>query len=166
MVQGGKKRHPPARFAACFYRGLTIPAQIVLMRIHASNGAALTTSTAGGRRTAVAGFSVCESETARKPSSTASLHSVSSIDALIALQGIGDATERRKRAVRQGRTALDELDSLKIGLLNGELDLATLGRLRAAAVGLEESSGDRGLDCVLGEIELRVEVELAKAGLR
>ena len=39
---------------------------------------------------------------------------------------------------------------------------ATLGRLKAAAVHLKDGSGDAGLDGVLGEIELRVEVELAK----
>ena len=37
-------------------------------------------------------------------------------------------------------------------------------RLRAAAANLKSSSGDPGLDAVLSEIELRVEVELAKAG--
>ncbi|MBQ8103760.1 MAG: flagellar assembly regulator FliX, partial [Afipia sp.] len=36
--------------------------------------------------------------------------------------------------------------------------------LRTAAADLKASSGDPGLDQVLSEIELRVEVELAKAG--
>ena len=39
-------------------------------------------------------------------------------------------------------------------------------RLKAAVGGLSEACGDPRLDAVLGEIELRVEVELAKAGLR
>ena len=43
-------------------------------------------------------------------------------------------------------------------------DGATVARLRAAAAELKTSSGDAGLDAVLSEIELRVEVELAKAG--
>ena len=34
-----------------------------------------------------------------------------------------------------------------------------------AAEGLTEGSGDAGLDAVLGEIDLRVAVELAKAGI-
>jgi len=37
-----------------------------------------------------------------------------------------------------------------------------LARLGVMAAGLKESSGDPGLDAVLAEIELRVEVELAK----
>ena len=56
------------------------------------------------------------------------------------------------------------LDELKIGLLSGNLDASTVNRLRDAAANLKSSSGDPGLDAVLAEIELRVEVELAKAG--
>jgi Class II flagellar assembly regulator len=81
------------------------------------------------------------------------------------LQGIEeDPTERRKRSVQRGKGALDVLDDLKIGLLSGNLDVATVSRLRDAAANLKSSSGDPGLDAVLSEIELRVEVELAKAG--
>ena len=37
---------------------------------------------------------------------------------------------------------------------------------KVAAEGLTEETGDPGLDTVLGEIDLRVAVELAKAGVR
>jgi len=87
------------------------------------------------------------------------------IDALLALQGIeDDPVERRKRSVQRGKRALDVLDDLKIGLLSGNFDASTVSRLRDAAANLKSSSGDPGLDSVLSEIELRVEVELAKAG--
>ena len=82
-----------------------------------------------------------------------------------ALRGVEeDPAERRKRSVQRGRGALDVLDELKIGLLAGTLGPATVSRLRDAAANLKSSSGDPGLDAVLSEIELRVEVELAKAG--
>ena len=87
------------------------------------------------------------------------------IDALLALQGVEeDPAERRKRSVQRGKGALDVLDDLKIGLLSGNFDASTVSRLRDAAANLKSSSGDPGLDAVLSEIELRVEVELAKAG--
>jgi hypothetical protein len=54
--------------------------------------------------------------------------------------------------------------SSRSGLLSGNLDASTVNRLRDAAANLKSSSGDPGLDAVLSEIELRVEVELAKAG--
>jgi hypothetical protein len=88
---------------------------------------------------------------------------VGSLDALLAMQGVEDAVERRKRSVKRGRIALDVLDDLKIGLLAGTLDPSTVNRLRTAAADLKSNSGDPGLDAVLSEIELRVEVELAKA---
>jgi hypothetical protein len=40
-----------------------------------------------------------------------------------------------------------------------------LRRLKAVAADLKEGSGDEKLDQVLGEIELWVAVELAKAGI-
>jgi Class II flagellar assembly regulator len=43
---------------------------------------------------------------------------------------------------------------------------ATLNKLKSAAGFLKGSSGDDGLDAVLGEIELRVEVEIAKMAAR
>jgi len=68
--------------------------------------------------------------------------------------------------VAKGRKALDVLDTLKLGLLDGSVDGSTLARLKVAAEGLGEQTGDPGLDSVLGEIDLRVAVELAKAGIR
>ena len=82
----------------------------------------------------------------------------------MALQGVEDPLERRKKSVQRGRGALDVLDQLKIGMLAGSFDPSTVTRLRAAAADLKTSSGDAGLDALLSEIELRVEVELAKAG--
>lgn len=84
----------------------------------------------------------------------------------MALQGVEDPTERKKRAVAKGRTALDVLDDLKVAVLDGSLDGSTLARLKVVSEGLTEASGDPGLDSVLSEIDLRVAVELAKAGVR
>jgi len=84
----------------------------------------------------------------------------------LVLRRIGDPTERRKRAVKRGRVALDALDELKVGLLGGALSPAPLTKLQAAAADLKDGSGDAGLDTVLGEIELRVEVEIANMAPR
>jgi len=132
------------------------------MRVQGLTGSASKTAPSAARRAASGTFQVSDGETSQGPAQTAGLRSVSSVDALIALQGIEDPTERRKRAVKNGRNALDVLDHLKVGLLEGNIDQATLGRLKSAAEGLKNGSGDSGLDAVLAEIELRVEVELAK----
>ena len=136
------------------------------MRIYGPNGAALANAPASARRTAGGKFSVSESETPRNSSAASSLRSISTLDALMALQGVEDPTERKKRAVAKGRNALDVLDALKVAVLDGTIDGSTLARLKVASEGLSEGSGDPGLDSVLGEIDLRVAVELAKAGVR
>ena len=93
------------------------------------------------------------------------MRNIGGIDALLALQGVEEPGERRKKAVRRGRGALDALDALKLGLLSGTLDTGALARLKSAGAGLAEPTGDPGLDTVMAEIALRVEVELAKVGM-
>ena len=164
-------------FCRLIYRGLTIPAQAQgirepiyfggdQMRIYGPNGTALAATPTTARRTGGGSFTVSEQEAPRNPATAGSLRAISTVDALIALQGVEDPTERKKRAVAKGRNALDVLDTLKLGLLDGSVDQSTLARLKVASEGLADRSGDVGLDLVLGEIDLRVAVELAKAGVR
>jgi hypothetical protein len=134
------------------------------MRIYGANGASLASPAANARRASSASFSLGDYETTIETRSAAAPRAAGGIDALLALQGVEDSVERRKRSVARGRSALDVLDDLKIGLLSGSFDSSTVARLRKAAADLKIASGDPGLDQVLSEIELRVEVELAKAG--
>lgn len=134
------------------------------MRIYGPSGASIGTPAGNSRRTSGSGFSLPEASTTSETRPASAPKSVANIDALLALQGVEDPTERRKKAVRRGRTALDVLDDLKLGLLVGTLDNVTVQRLRSAAAELKSTSGDPALDQVLAEIELRVEVELAKVG--
>jgi hypothetical protein len=135
------------------------------MRIYGANGMAGPTTSAAPRRASASGtFTLPQAEPDTAPARTNTLSSVAGIDALIALQGVEDPTERRRRSVTRGRQALDVLEELKMGVLGGNLDGAVVSRLKTAAAGLKDSSGDRNLDAVIAEIELRVEVELAKLG--
>ena len=136
------------------------------MRIYGPNGTTLGTPASSARRTSSTGFSLPEDvASAGEARATIAPKATANIDALIAMQGIEeDPAERRRRSVARGKGALDVLDELKLGLLSGNLDRSTVLRLRDAAANLKSSSGDPGLDAVLSEIELRVEVELAKAG--
>jgi hypothetical protein len=135
------------------------------MRIYGPNGTTLGSPAGNIRRTSSSGFSLPEGATATAETrATVAPKASANIDALLAMQGIEDPVEKRKRSVQRGKGALDVLDDLKIGLLSGNFDASTVSRLRDAAANLKSSSGDPGLDAVLSEIELRVEVELAKAG--
>ena len=134
------------------------------MRIYGPNGTTLGAPAGGARRTSSSGFALPDAVAAPETRAAAAPKAAAGIDALLAMQGIEDPLERRKRSVARGRGALDVLDDLKIGLLSGNFDASTVNRLRNAAASLKTASGDPGLDAVLSEIELRVEVELAKAG--
>ena len=131
------------------------------MRVNALANTGTARTTPSARRVG-GGFSVSEDSSATSSAPAGGLRAISSVDALIALQGVEDPTERRKRAVRQGRNALDALEGLKLGLLDGTLDSSAVGRLKSVAESLMQGSGDQHLDAVLAEIGLRVEVELAK----
>jgi len=136
------------------------------MRIYGPNGTTQATPANSTRRTSSSSFSLPDdTASTTETRATAAPKAAANIDALIALQGIEeDPAERRRRSVARGKGALDVLDDLKLRLLSGNLDLSMVSRLRDAAANLKSSSGDPGLDAVLSEIELRVEVELAKAG--
>ena len=135
------------------------------MRITGPNGTTLGSQTSNVRRTSSGEFSLPDAASATETRPTVTPKAAAGIDTLLALQGIEeDPVERRKRSVQRGKRALDVLDDLKIALLSGNFDASTVSRLREASVNLKSSSGDPGLDAVLSEIELRVEVELAKAG--
>jgi hypothetical protein len=140
-------------------------AHFAFMRVTGPNGTAIASAPAAARRPAGGTFTLSEANAPQAQSAAVALRTLGGIDALIALQGVEDPVERRRRAVRHGTRALDALDELKLGLLAGTLDQATLLRLKSVAADLKDGSGDEKLDQILGEIDLRVAVELAKAGL-
>lgn len=135
------------------------------MRIYGTNGASALAATPTAKRSASGTFSLDAGTTARAAAPATGPRLIGGIDALIALQGFEEPGERRRRAVKRGRAALDALDALKLALLSGTLDTAALARLKSAAGDLAERTGEPELDTVLAEIELRAEVELAKIGM-
>lgn len=135
------------------------------MRIQGTSAAATPAASPMARRSASGTFSLEGGSTTRTATAATGMRNIGGIDALLALQGVEEPGERRRKAVKRGRTALDALDALKLGLLSGTLDTSALARLKSVAAGLVESTGDPGLDTVLAEIELRVGVELAKIGM-
>ena len=86
------------------------------------------------------------------------------VGAVFGAQEVEDSTDKpaNKRARQRGEDMLDKLESLRRGLLTGSmargdlLDLAKLVRAR------QETGADPQLREILGEIELRAAVELAK----
>ena len=105
--------------------------------------------------------------TAAGETSTASVSSagpISSIEAVLALQGVPSPTDERKAALDWGQDMLDKLDQVRHGLLLGTIPVAQLQTLRKNLEGRHNQVSDPKLVQILAEIEVRVAVELAKLG--
>jgi hypothetical protein len=135
------------------------------MRVYGLNGAGAAVVSAPVRRSASDTFRVGNETAPRAAAAAGAPRLIGGIDALLALQGFDDPLERRRRAVKRGRTALDALDALKLSLLTGSIETGALAALKAVAAELADRTGEPDLDTVLAEIELRVGVELAKIGM-
>lgn len=116
----------------------------------------------GARRPASGGFTVAADSETREAGHAGAAGALHSIDALVILQGEEDAGQRRRRAARRGRDLLDALDGLKAAILAGRIGPDRLLRLRSILTERRLDTDDPRLDEVIGHIELRAEVELAK----
>lgn len=132
------------------------------MRILPATPTSVSATSAARRSAAPGGFALDEGTAARPGASANPAAAIHSVDALLALQGVEDAGERRRQLVRRGRGALELLDTLKVEILAGGIGLDTLRRLEVTLAKLSERSGDPRLDEVLDAIGVRVAVELAK----
>jgi Class II flagellar assembly regulator len=84
------------------------------------------------------------------------------LGSLFALQEVPDATAQRRKALARAGHLLDRLKELQHGLLEGSIDRAGLADLAASVRAAQTAVDDPQLADLLGEIELRAAVELAK----
>lgn len=135
------------------------------------NGPSGTTPASGGQRPtrSAGGFAMPQTSGAAPAAATtaaAPTSSVADVSALMALQGVETATERRRRAIRRGGTLLDRLEELKLAMLSGEAGENALERLGRTLREERPEDEDSALTGLLQQIDLRAAVELAKAEAR
>lgn len=100
---------------------------------------------------------------AARASSTAPVAPAAGLDAILALQAVGDFTESRRKAIKRGTRLLDLLEEMKADLLVGRLGPERLDAMVHQLTTLRERV-EPEIDAVIDDIELRVRVELAKLG--
>jgi hypothetical protein len=97
------------------------------------------------------------------PAASSPLFGVSS---LALLQEVDNETEGRKRRARmRAEELLDRLDVLRLQLLSGEISRDNLLVLARLIQSRREDGLDPQLSALLDDVELRVQVELAKLGI-
>lgn len=89
---------------------------------------------------------------------------MTSADAIFAAQMVQDEEERqiRQKLVKKGNTLLKNLEEIREGLLVGEIPKEKLIEISRFVKEKDIQSSDPKLQEIMQEIELRVEVELAK----
>lgn len=107
-------------------------------------------------------FHVEHTEPERAAGHASAAMPIGAVDSLLALQGVPEGTEGRRRAVKRAAQMLDLMDDIRLSLLAGDLPRGKLeGLLRVVQTGREDVA-DPHLSALLDEIELRAHVELAK----
>jgi len=86
------------------------------------------------------------------------------VGAVLGAQEVGDSTSERSngRARQRAEDMLARLEELRTGLVTGTVSRARLLELAQMARAKREPGADPRLLAIVGEIELRAEVELAK----
>lgn len=110
-------------------------------------------------------FSLAEDATEAANSAGVSTASpIGSVDALVALQGVDDATEGNRKAMEKGEDLLEKLEEIRDGLLIGTISADRLLKLKETLASYNLSGADPKLAEIVRDIEVRAAVELAKFG--
>ena len=122
------------------------------------------TQKSGKAQEADGSFDDFVSKGAGDASPAASTQSIAAVDALLAVQGVEDPTERaaRQRMRYRADNLLLELDKIRMALLNGTLTLGHCIDIADVVASHREKVVDKELTSVLDEIDLRAQVEIAK----
>lgn len=98
-------------------------------------------------------------------SSTAPTQHIARVDALLSVQEAESPTERaaRRRMQQRGDDILNELDTLRHSLLTGTMTLGQVIDIADVVASHRERVSDPRLTAILDEIDLRAQIEIAKA---
>jgi len=101
----------------------------------------------------------------KSASGAAPTRSIARVDALLSVQATESATERAaKRKMRErGEDILKELDRLRHGILTGNLTLGQVIDIADVVASHREKISDPKLTAILDEIDMRAQIEIAKA---
>lgn len=98
------------------------------------------------------------------PASVAGGNPIAAVDSLLTIQEVPDPDQGDRKAAKHGKDVLDLLDEIRLGLLTGSIPEHRLTALVHMLGASHQNFVDPKLAEIVGEIELRARVELAKLG--
>ncbi len=137
------------------------------MRVSGPGRLSSTQKSKGGKSASNSGakFSIpSDSPDVSTTSNVASAAPIASIDAIMALQGVEDSVTGNKKAVIRGNDLLERLEEIRHGLLIGSIPVERLQQLQVTLSNMDVKAEDPQLTEIIGDIEVRAAVELAKLG--
>ena len=101
---------------------------------------------------------------AQETAGATTTQSIAKVDALLAVQAAEDPTEgkARKQARQRANSILDELDKIRMAMLQGTLTVGHMVDVADVVASHREKVMDPAMTAVMDEIDLRAQVELAK----
>lgn len=101
----------------------------------------------------------------KEAASAAPTRSIARVDALLSVQAAESPTERaaRRRMRERGEGILRELDQLRHAILTGTMTLGQVIDIADVVASHREKVVDPGLTAILDEIDMRAQIEIAKA---
>ncbi len=132
-------------------------------------GPSKTSGTSGSKKTGKAGgdgsFEDFIASAPKGPSAAAPTQHIARVDALLSVQEAESPSEKAaKRRMRQrAEDILTELDDLRMGLLTGTMTLGQVIDIADVVASHRERVMDPKLTAILDEIDLRAQIEIAKA---
>lgn len=90
--------------------------------------------------------------------------SIALVDSLLAVQVAENPAEKsaRRRTIARAGTVLNELDKIRLALLNGTLTLGHMIDIADVVASHRDHVSDPALTALMDEIDLRAQVEVAK----
>lgn len=101
---------------------------------------------------------------AKETSAAAATQSIAKVDALLAVDGVGSATEgkARKQARDRADKILRQMDHMRLAILTGNLTIGQVIDIADVVASHREKINDPNLTAVLDEIDMRAQIEIAK----
>ncbi len=100
----------------------------------------------------------------QESAATTTSQSIAKVDSLLAVQATEDPTARaaKKRMKNLAGSILNELDKIRMAMLNGSLTVGHMVDIADVVASHREKIADPALTSIMDEIDLRAQVELAK----